>query len=389
MAVTVRDLLKLETTRDFQLVAGGKGLDLPVNRVEILDFEFMEEGQAYRSRSFEGNSLVLTSFLYAKDRPELILDGIRRLWQYHVHAVAYKPVIYRELPQEALDYADRVGFPVFVFGSDAWFEDIVSDVKALEQKTGKQEIVEPLLESMMDRYFSSREREEAAELVNPTFRIYFRAYYARCRERSREEVAETLKDLHLTGQPQQCAFVCRFRRGYMIMVSGDFPRERDFEEKRDRIFALLGLELNKVIMGVSEIRRLLPDFDTCIMEAYWAEIFAEIEGRDARRFDELRADRLFIPWPESPMTGEYSAEYLKPLFVNGDDKSEELLSTAVAYVLAGGDMQAAAERMFCHKNTIRYRVGKLQEKLDPETSEKVFFQNLSAAVKIYLLMKEK
>ena len=175
----------------------------------------------------------------------------------------------------------------------------------------------------------------------------------------------------------------------MIMVSGDFPRERDFEEKRDRIFALLGLELNKVIMGVSEIRRLLPDFDTCIMEAYWAEIFAEIEGRDARRFDELRADRLFIPWPESPMTGEYSAEYLKPLFVNGDDKSEELLSTAVAYVLAGGDMQAAAERMFCHKNTIRYRVGKLQEKLDPETSEKVFFQNLSAAVKIYLLMKEK
>ena len=41
MAVTVRDLLKLETTRDFQLVAGGKGLDLPVNRVEILDVEFM------------------------------------------------------------------------------------------------------------------------------------------------------------------------------------------------------------------------------------------------------------------------------------------------------------------------------------------------------------
>ena len=57
-------------------------------------------------------------------------------------------------------------------------------------------------------------------------------------------------------------------------------------------------------------------------------------------------------------------------------------------VLAKGDTIKAAERLFCHKNTIRYRIGKLQEKVDPLTNEKEFYQNLAAAIKVYLLLNK-
>ena len=83
----------------------------------------------------------------------------------------------------------------------------------------------------------------------------------------------------------------------------------------------------------------------------------------------------------------YMREYLAPIFEE-DGSDGELLHTAVEYILAKGDTIKTAERLYCHKNTIRYRIGKLQEKLDPERNEKEFYLNLAAAIKIYLLCKQ-
>ena len=77
--------------------------------------------------------------------------------------------------------------------------------------------------------------------------------------------------------------------------------------------------------------------------------------------------------------------YLGPLFED-EEKDQELLHTAVEYILEKGDTLKTAENLFCHKNTIRYRIGKLQEKLDPKANEKEFYQNLAMAIKIYLLL---
>lgn len=77
MAVTVKDLLGLDIMKNFKLIAGGGGLTKTITATEILDFEFVQEG--YRTRTFDGNSLVLSSLLFAKDRPELIFEAIKKL----------------------------------------------------------------------------------------------------------------------------------------------------------------------------------------------------------------------------------------------------------------------------------------------------------------------
>lgn len=50
MAVTIEDLLNLESMRDFKIVAGKKGLGRSITATEILDFEFIHEGEEYRER---------------------------------------------------------------------------------------------------------------------------------------------------------------------------------------------------------------------------------------------------------------------------------------------------------------------------------------------------
>jgi len=386
MAVTVRDLLKLDIMKDFKVEAGAGGLDRSISTTEILDFEFLKEGEEYRGKSFEGDSIVLTSLLFAKDHPEQIRDAIQKLHYLNVHCMAYKPVIFRQLPEDALAYADQTGLVILKFGNDEFFEDIIFAVKELTRKTGELEQIEPLVEEMLKRPFGSAEMAETAELMNPLFRPYLTAYCINDSKADAETMLHKIKFINLPEKLKRVAFVCRCRDRYLLILSTDEEDSLELQEMLDSVLTCYGVKKTGAVIGISSTTRLADGIDRCIAQAYWSQVVAEIEKTDVKYYRELGIYKLFVPWPGTRAASEFMEGYLMPL-ISESGNDEELLETAICYVLADGDMNVAAERMFCHKNTIRYRVGKLQERLDPDSGEKVFFQNLSAAVKIYLLKK--
>ena len=65
MAVTIHDVLELDIMKSFKVVAGRGGLSSEILETEILDFEFLQEGQAYREKIFDGDSIVLSPYFFA------------------------------------------------------------------------------------------------------------------------------------------------------------------------------------------------------------------------------------------------------------------------------------------------------------------------------------
>ena len=57
------------------------------------------------------------------------------------------------------------------------------------------------------------------------------------------------------------------------------------------------------------------------------------------------------------------------------------------YIMCSGDVVKTADRLFCHKNTVRYRLAKIQEMVDPKSNDKAFYESLSIAIRIYMLTK--
>ena len=352
MAVSIRELLGLEVMRQFKVVAGEKGLDRTVTATEILDFEFIQEGEEYRQNSFNGNSLVLSSFLFAKDKPELILDTVKRLIQQNVQALAYKPVFFKKLPQEALCYADRMNFPILEFGRDEFFEDIIFSVKKTVEQNDILTRSEALIEEILNRDFSRKEAEEALEKLNPLLCAYIAAVCIRGKNMTAGQVLNAIHrgkpDVKLSSK----IFIAKYRDSFIILLSQDKEDSARLLVLLDDVLLAYGLMGKELTMGFSRLMK------------------KEIP------FDMHRGNMR-----------EYMQEYLAPVFED-EDKGSELLRTAVEYILANGDTIKTAERLFCHRNTIRYRIGKLQEKLDPDANEKEFYQNLAAAIKIYLLNRQ-
>lgn len=173
----------------------------------------------------------------------------------------------------------------------------------------------------------------------------------------------------------------------MLILSDDEGEEKQFDQLLKEVLRTYRLSPEKLIMGISSRGSLKCDFGKIVREAYWAEKIAEIENKNVIYYNKTGIYKLLAFQINNQQTVSYMRTYLKPLFEE-EDKDGELLKTALEYMYAHGDIIKTADKMFCHKNTIRYRIGKLQEKLDPNVTEKDFYQNLSIAIKIYLLVNK-
>ena len=386
MAVTIRDVLELDIMKGFKVVAGVSGLDSEVLETEILDFEFLQEGQAYRKEKiFEGDSIVLSSLLFAKDQPELVLDAVKRLLELNVKALAYKPVFFKKLPQEALDYADEHGFTILEFGYDEFFESIITSIKELIEKDQAADLTERLFEQMLERKFTAEEAEAAKDKINPLLRPETMAVCLRLEGASEERIREIIR----RGRPDQRLsskiFVGKCKDKLMVILSQDEPKISRFRALMEDVKIAYGLMEEAYIEGVSDIRNVNAGIDRIIQQAYCAQAVAEIEEEETKWYKDLGVYKLIISDIHASSISEYMQSYLEPLF-DDSEKDQELLHTAIEYILAKGDSQKTADRLFCHKNTIRYRLGKIQEKLDPTVNEREFYQNLAMAIKIHLLL---
>lgn len=386
MAVTIKDIMGLEIMRDFKLVAGEKGLDRTITCTEILDFEFIQEGEEYRERSFEGNSIVLSSLLFAKDQPELVLEAVKKLIAQNVQAFAYKPIFFKNLPTEALDYANRRNFPILEFGHDEFFEDIIFDIKEFTEKADILQQAELLFGQMLSREFTREEAEAVHDKINSSLRPIIQTTVIKAEGMDGEQVFNAIRRQKLNQKLSKNIFVGKYEDKFFVVLSQDEENPERFKAQFADMLLHYGLMGKKLTIGLSQIRSIHRGFDETVRQAFWTERVAEIEKKDVKNYSDLGIYKLIISNMHTGSMIAYMEEYLSPLFE--EEEHSELLHTAVEYILEKGDILKTAERLFCHKNTIRYRIGKLQEKLDPETSEKEFYQNLAVAIQIYLLVQK-
>lgn len=382
MKLTVKDLFNIPVLSNFKLVAGEGGLNNPIEVTEILDFEFIQGVDLSRDSVFDGKSLALSSLLFAKDNPSLIVDAVKKLHALNVSCLAYKTVLVKKIPQEAIDFANAHNFPLLEFGGDEFFESIILSVNQ-ELDAGRDiAALEREFSRMISQETTAKEESKLCKKINIGFKKYIRAVSIRDNDHlSDEQIIALVKKMQSFEKINKKASLCKYKDSYFVILSQDEPDKSRFTALLEDILLGLQIDRNSAFCGISSIRSTSDGFGRAVREAFWARNVASIENTKTRFYDEIGIYRLVAPSINSPIVKTYMAEYLAPLLHNNDD----LLKTARVYILCRGDLDKTAETLFCHKNTIRYRLSKIHELLDPKSNEKEFNENLSIAIRIYLL----
>ena len=79
MALTIKDILQLHSLKNMEVISGYQGLLHYVSSAGIADYEFCADLDYPRENAFERGSFVLSSLLFAKEKPALILPAVKQL----------------------------------------------------------------------------------------------------------------------------------------------------------------------------------------------------------------------------------------------------------------------------------------------------------------------
>ena len=95
-------------------------------------------------------------------------------------------------------------------------------------------------------------------------------------------------------------------------------------------------------------------------EARRAADFAERLGRPVVRHEDLGVLSLLAEGGDADAMAEFVAEWLGPLVMHDERRSQKLLPTLAAYLDAGAAQQATADALGIHVSTLKYRLSRIE-----------------------------
>ncbi|MDL2327706.1 PucR family transcriptional regulator ligand-binding domain-containing protein [Ruminococcaceae bacterium OttesenSCG-928-A11] len=385
MAISTSDLLKVPYFAPVMVVAGAKGLDKPVNGAGILDYEY-DRDYIMNEQVFLKDSLLVSSLLFAKDDPDALIGALRELIPLGVTGLAYKTAIFEDLPAEVLELADRHNFPILKFGMELFVEEFIFNV--MENIRLEHQIVEKekLLDDLIEGRTPKTELHRVAKQINPYLDRYVYTAYFDQREKMDFPFFETVHR-GPTGikRIDDGTTVCRYQNGFFILISDHHSDEKRYAARLEDIMAYLAPKKNSCRVGKGQMNRCPEELALCFQQAWYASLCARVTGAPAVDYAEMGLYQILVPHARSPHLMCFAGQFLAPILEDTSETAQDLFKTAVAYVLSEGDITKTAERAYCHKNTVRYRMNKLHERLAPGSREDTFFEQLSSAVRIHLL----
>lgn len=379
--MNVENFLQLPITKDFTVVAGHNGLHKSVQNVEILDFEFSPDIHTVRDTIFTPNSVVLSSLLFAKQQPEYLLNAVKNLIELGASALAYKPVIFKDLPEEVIMYADENNFPILRFGGDEFFEKIILETMAYAKTQDYSFFLETMMKRLIEEDIPDEQIKSFLQQINKPFDKYVFVANIQVQEYTDSQWMQPLFQLEPL---MKSGMICSYKKSLFILFTHS-SEQFQFKKFLNEWLVMYAISTESLTFGYSSRHVTQQELSIAVREAYYARIMAGIEGIPSRHYETLASDCLLIELhrKDAKFAMDYVYSYLGPLLEEKADP--DLIKTAITYVAKKGNIKEVAIAHFCHPNTIRYRMAKIRQLLAPIDNEYVFYERLAAAVKLYLL----
>lgn len=381
MSITVLDAMKLNSLKNFRLVAGQWGLNRNIERVGILDYEYLQniEGQ------FREGEFILSSLLFAKDDVNLLIKSIKSLIEDNVACLAIKNIYYDELPAEVIDYANKKGVPIFIFDNSVFFEDIITDITDMVRSINTYGLIEAKIDMILNKNTSAAVKKELALEINPSLNENFITLFCKEKRFSSSKNIINIIEKYKQNSDRKNDIILKYRDGILIIITN----KKDVKTLNEFVYDFISaanISSDKFFIGVGNKHSTLNDLDIGIMESLNAFRTGEIKIQSITYFDNIGIYKILLPYLNEHWINDFCLNIISPLQWYDEKNSTDIFNTVIAYVENDGSVKNTAKILFQHENTIRYRINKVKKILNMENLDGSFYEQLSVAIKIYKFM---
>lgn len=379
--VTIKKLMGLDVMKDMQLIAGKGGSDNVVKRIVTLDYEFVRAGSEYNSEWKD--ELVMTSFLYARGNPNLILAAVKRLAKEDAAGLIIRNVFHLDISEEVIRFANHENFPIYIAKDNMlYLEDLIFAFNDLFRRTEDKEHEEIKLREIMYSDIDSESIKQKALNINSYYGSSYYIYYIRPLSDTGEIILESRQNSGLRRKlMMQGDSLIRFNDGMFYIHTYD--QSKPVDDPRMIWAKVLDLDPDEFRVGVSNRQNYLKDYKSALLQSVYAFYYADIYGKRISQFSETETYQILFMSDNYKWHKQYLEKITEPIMEYDDNVGSELWATLMQYEWCGGDVKKAADNMCIHENSLRYRIGKVFELFEKDRKDKTFETELFIAVKLY------
>ena len=391
MGIAIYDILQLSIFNKFNLIAGNQGLTNNVRKVNVLDYEFdLAKKQGHNRCHFDQDSFVVTSMLFAKDDPGEIMNAVRYLIEDRASGLAIKNIYYQELSKEVTDLADKEGFPIFIFDVSAGpIEKIVTLINDRIRESESMEIREAKLKLLTERRTDPMAVKTIALELNPRFLEHCCAVYLKSRQHFTNAHLRHQIDYSRNYLPKN-SDLFSFQGGLLVILTAEQPFDcGTIPKKINQCLYQCGIDQEKYYVAASTPHAYLSELDLCICEALYTMEYCELMQKSQENFSGLGIYQIIFPHLNDIWFFNFYHKIIPPILEYDEKYNGELLRTAQTFIRWSGNVGQTSQELMVHKNSIRYRLHKIQELCGLGAEHQDFYETLSMAIKLHLIFGEK
>lgn len=390
MSISVKELMSLPFFQFLQLETKNSGLQNKIETIGILEYEY-ETGTTPK-RKFEVNSIVLTSLYFAKNNPTILIETLRMLYRDGVSGLIIKKIFFEELPEEFLEYAEELCFPIFTYDKKEplHFEDILLTLKQVISFEENQQLIEKQLTDYLYEQQSFTETElRQLFMKNQPVKSYQIFYLLP--KTTQVTYAHWLNLFKNFRQVNTFLQGVKYKQGIFLIVGQTVKQAQQPLPTLGQIFHKIGISADIFQIGCGSSFTLLSALKQALNEALVSAKYSQLFQQSVTNYSQLGVYQLLLPFFEEPVFIEYSQQLLSKIRTADSSKKQKLLETARVFVQEEGDIKRMADTLEIHENSVRYRLQKIMNIVNQQPSYTLFslYEQLSVAFKIEELRLKK
>lgn len=362
--IRLQDIHSLKKVKNIRLVAGRGGLNRFFSNIVVYEYD----PNTKRSGTYYQGDFVVTTLIYAKDNPALVVSTLTALMEQGIVGLLIKSVHYPVLPAEVLARADEKNIPIFLF-DDTYMEEVIVEVTSLINSARKYYLYENDLDRLYREPLSSAEVLRIAELLIPGKAERYCLWAIRGPETDSgmglTERLATEIETRFRLAPWS-SFLCTTYQGWCILIHAAIPEAdpaRATDADLNTLLTAADLAADNVTIGRSSISEDRRDFRRVFRECLFAEKYCRVRGLSFAAPSDIGEFYLLFAAQGDPDTARYFAEKARLLLDYDRDNKTSLWETLRVYTLSDFDVARSSTALYQHPNTIRYRISRIREVL--------------------------
>lgn len=375
MSAILKDLVKQVDSRDIKLVAGKKGILNPVEWVHMVDNTEIAD-------FLSGGEVAFTTGI-GINKDMTLMDLVERVYKNNASGMVINVGPYvPEITEEVLEFGNKHDFPIFEVPWNVHMANIMrmfcftimqSEQRAMELSAAfKYAIFTPKQEElyvsvlMQKGYFTDWNYVVSIlEICDHLEKENEEVFYAPI-SKERLQMFEK-KAMREITQDKHDAVVFSDNNRIVIVLSDIKEKEayKYIDNVKTRIISLMK-STEAIFTGIgstaSGFRRLYKSYMMAKKVVDWYKV--ECVEDETGTYESMGINRLLFNIDDTDSLEEYYNDTIKPLDEYDSMNGSNLVEVLECYMKHNGSVQDAAEELFVHRNTVNYKIKKIESLLN-------------------------